>query len=499
MRPHTAMPWPDEEPAERLPPHSMEAEQATLGALLLDPAGLALVGDLLQPVSFFAHQHQAIFWALQQLQREGLEIDVITVFGRLQQAQREEGADIPYLNDLLNGVSTARNVRAYARVVAQHYAERQLIAGMDEAVKMAWQQDVPLAERVARIASVVSKAERQGEGQGLRVPVLRLDDLRKQAGAMKWTVKRIVPSASVGMLFGGSGTFKSFIALDLALHVAHGLPWLGRLTKPGPVLYVAAEGGAGLWARIDAWHRERGLRWQDVPLYVVPTAVDLTNDAWRVVESAQVLGVSPALVVVDTLSQTYTGEENSSNEMAAYLREIGLRFRELWGCAVLLVHHSGHSATERPRGSSAIKANIDFLLGVHRDEKERLATVSCVKQKDGDLFDDATFAMSIVKLGLDEDGDEITSLVARHLSSQEEVMAAQAAEAQAGRQGRMQLLVSLAYPSQKQSELRQAFYTELSDLDDEARKKAFGRALKKAQEAGLVELMDGVIHKVVKS
>ena len=57
------------------------------------------------------------------------------------------------------------------------------------------------------------------------------------------------------------------------------------------------------------------------------------------------------MVVVDTLSQTYSGEENSANEMAAYLREIGLRFRQLWQCAVLLIHHSGHQATERPCGS----------------------------------------------------------------------------------------------------------------------------------------------------
>ena len=41
-------------------------------------------------------------------------------------------------------------------------------------------------------------------------------------------------------------------------------------------------------------------------------------------------------------------------QMAAYLREIGLRFRALWQCAVMLVHHTGHQATERPRGSSAI-------------------------------------------------------------------------------------------------------------------------------------------------
>jgi len=492
------MPWPDEEAQPRLPPHSDEAEQATLGSLLLDPAGLVMVADLLQPATFYRHEHQAIFWALQQLQRDGEAIDPVMVFQLLQQAKRDEGVTLVYLTELSAAVSTPRNVRAYARVVAQHYAERQLIAGMDEALRTAWQQDLPLAERMARIASFVSKAERQGEGHGLRVPLLGLDGLRQAAGAMKWTVKRVVPAASVGMLFGGSGTFKSFIALDLALHVVHGLPWLGRLTKRGPVIYIAAEGGAGLWARIEAWHLERQMSWEGVPLYVVPTAVDLTHDAWRVVDAAQLLGVSPAMVVVDTLSQTYSGEENSSNEMAAYLREIGLRFRELWSCAVLLVHHSGHSATERPRGSSAIKANVDFLLGVHRDEKERLATLTCVKQKDGDLFDDATFAMSVVKLGRDEDGDDITSLVARHLTSDEEVAAAQVAEAQAGRQGRMQLLVSLAQIGQRQSELRQAFYAELSELDDEARKKAFGRALKKAQEAGILELSEGVIHRVVR-
>jgi hypothetical protein len=309
-------------------------------------------------------------------------------------------------------------------------------------------------------------------------------------------VKHVIPAASIGMLFGGSGTFKSFIALDAALHIVHGLPWMGRVTRKGPVLYIAAEGGAGLWGRIDAWHRARNLRWQDAALYVVPTAVDLTVDAWRVVDAAQAVGVCPQMVVVDTLSQTYSGEENSANEMAAYLREIGLRFRQLWLCSVMLVHHTGHQATERPRGSSAIRANLDYLLGCFRDEKEMLATLSCVKQKDGDLFSDSTFHMSKVELGRDEDGDAVTSLVARHLSSDEEVARAIQAEQSAGRGGRNQRFMALVQNGEQEKLLRKAFYDELAAAgmsDADSRKKAYYRARDWAVKQGLIEIAEGYI------
>jgi hypothetical protein len=328
---------------------------------------------------------------------------------------------------------------------------------------------------------------------GSRVPMLTLPALQKAAAAVRWLVKHVVPSDSIGMLFGGSGTFKSFIALDAALHVAHGLPWMGRKTTRGSVIYIAAEGGAGLWSRIDAWHRQRNLSVDHAPVHVVPVAVDLTVDAWRVVEAAQMAGVEPALVVVDTLSQTYAGEENSANEMAAYLRELGGRFRQLWQCSVLLIHHSGHQATERPRGSSAIRANLDFLLGVFRDEREMLATVSCVKQKDGELFDDAVFKLTVEQLGFDEDNDKVTSLVARHLGTQDAIQDALADEAAAGRAGRQSTFMSLVQNGMPEKELRKLFYDTLVDLDAEARRKAYGRERKRAEQRGDFEVAEGFI------
>lgn len=487
-----------EDPAEPAPPpHSSEAEQSLIGALLQDNAALALVGDLIEPECFYVHDNRVIFGVLLDVLKANQPADAVTVFERLAaMGLAEECGGLQYLLSLHDCVPSSRNVRRYAEIVVERWAERQLIAGADEMARLSCQAGMPLADRMDRMASVLARVEAQRKGPGTRVPLLRLSALRESAQAVKWTVKHVIPAASIGMLFGGSGTFKSFIALDAALHIAHGLPWMGRLTKQAPVLYIAAEGGAGLWSRIEAWHRHRNMRWEEAPLFVVPTAVDLTVDSWRVVDAAQAVGATPGMVVVDTLSQTYSGEENSANEMAAYLREIGLRFRALWGCAVLLVHHTGHSATERPRGSSAIRANLDYLLGVQRDEKEMLATLSCQKQKDGDLFSDSTFQMSKCELGRDEDGDAITSLVARHLSTQDEVQQAQADEQRAGRGGRNQRLLSMVQNGMAEKDLRKAFYEELRAeglTDAESLKKAYFRARKVATEGRQMEVAEGYV------
>ena len=325
------------------------------------------------------------------------------------------------------------------------------------------------------------------------LPLMTLAQLQEKAVNISWLVKGAVPLESLGVLFGASGTFKSFVALDLALHIAHGMPWMGRKTKQGPVIFIAAEGGAGLWRRIEAWHRERGINWQDAPIYVLPIAVDLTTDCARVVEAAAALSVVPLLIVVDTMSQTFSGEENSATEVAAYMRELGMWFRESWMCAVMVIHHSGHVASERPRGSSTIRSNVDFMFGVHRDEKEMLATLSCHKQKDGEAFKDEMFALSVFELGLDEDGDTITALVARSVLSDDEKQHLVQHEAATGRSGRNAQLLGMAQNGMRETELRKVFY-DASDLADaDARRQAYYRALNWAKKAGLMEIAQGFV------
>lgn len=483
----------------RTPPHSIEAEHGVLGAVLQWPAeALPVVSDVLAAADFYRHAHRLIYGAVLDLASTGSAVDIITVFESLQQrGQAQDVGGLPYLNALTQSIVGAGNARRYAELVAERATLRALIAASDEMAAAAFN---PRGRSAASLfdearTKIAQIQEQRRVGAARRLPVLTGPELVSAAEAMDWIVDGILPEQAMGMLFGASGTFKSFLALDAALHIVHGLPWLGRRTEQGPALWLAAEGGTSFGHRVNAWHRARRLP-VSKDLIGIPVAVDLGAEAWRVVDAVQsTVAITPRLVVIDTLSQTYTAgaEENSATHMAAYLREIGARFRDLWKCTVIIVHHSGHSATERPRGSSAIQANTAFLFGCWRDEKEMLATLSCQHMKDGERFDDATFALSKVDLGTDKHGKPLSHLAARHLSSAEEVQEAAEAEVQAGRSGKNQLLLSLMQNGQKEADLRKAFYQDCGLDNDEARRKAYYRARSAAMKSGFMEVAEGYI------
>jgi len=492
-------PPPDDAPSLRKPPHSIEAEQGVLGALLEWPdEALQPVSEVLQLADFFSHQHRLIYSSIQALVAAGAPVDTITVFEALQQiGQADDAGGLNYLNLLTQCVPSARNARRHAEIVSERAALRALITVSDEMATAAFNPQGRAASTLyddarTRLAQI---QEQRGVAAARRLPVLTGPELVAAAESTDWLVDEILPEQAMGMLFGASGTFKSFLALDAALHVAHGLPWLGRRTEKGPVFWLAAEGGTSFGHRVNAWHRARRLQVTS-DLICIPVSVDLGNEAWRVVEAVQSsASVTPRLAVIDTLSQTYTSgaEENSATDMANYLREIGSRLRDLWKCTVVIVHHSGHSATERPRGSSAIQANTSFLFGCWRDEKEMLATLSCQHMKDGERFDDATFALSKIDLGTDRHGKQLSHLAARHLSSAEEVQEAAEAEVRAGRGGKNQLLLSLMQNGQKEAELRKVFYMECGLDNDEARRKAYYRARSMAIKSGFLEIAEGYV------
>ena len=487
-------PSPDEDVAHlRAPPKSIEAEQGILGGLLLDVSHLARVSDILATTDFFARSHKLIFDALTTLAGEGQPVDVISTYERLQRDGNDgDAGGLVYLNQLAQSVPSVASVRRYAEIVVERSVLRQAIALADDVTRRAFRNE-PAVDILADLKTRTAKLTEERKLGRAGVPLLTMGQLREQSHAVSWLVKHVIPADSIGMLFGGSGTFKSFLAVDLAGHVAHGLPWLGRRTKQGAVIYIAAEGGTGLWGRLCAWHQARRLRYDEAPIYVIPVALDLTQDAWKIVEAAQALGVTPELVVVDTLSQTFAGEENSAQEVAAYFRELGTRIRQLWKCAVAILHHTGHVATERPRGSSAMRANLDWMLGVHRDDKEMLATLSCAKQKDGEGFQDTTFALGVHALGTDEDGDQVKSLVARHLSSVEEIQEVMEREGRAGRGGGNQLLMSLIQNGGLESDLRTEFMKKCEQETPEARRQAYSRAKRWATNAGFIEIAQGCV------
>lgn len=240
--------------------------------------------------------------------------------------------------------------------------------------------------------------------------------LKQRCEDVEWLVKDLVPENSMGMLFGASGTFKSFLCIDLCMHLVHGLEWADRRSKMGAAIYIAAEGGAGISRRIDAWHKKTGCNLPEN--FWVCTVPVLLNDEDQIAILRSKIAAAPekpSLIIIDTLSQTFSGEENSSSDISNYLRLINTEIRAAFETTVIVVHHTGHSVADRPRGSSAMVANLDFVLGAFRPDPEAMvAKLGVHKMKDADKVDDLYFNLDRLPLGRDKYGDELSSLVASH-------------------------------------------------------------------------------------
>jgi replicative DNA helicase len=114
--------------ADRLPPQNIEAEQAVLGAIFLEPSSLTVASEILIPEDFYRAAHQKIFNAMLKLNDEGKVVDLVTVTEELAAAKLiEDTGGVSYLSDLASSVPTAANIEYYARIVEEKSLLRRLI------------------------------------------------------------------------------------------------------------------------------------------------------------------------------------------------------------------------------------------------------------------------------------------------------------------------------------------------------------------------------------
>lgn len=195
---------------------------------------------------------------------------------------------------------------------------------------------------------------------------------------------------SFAVLYGPPASFKSFLAIDWALSVAHGRDWNGRPTAQGAVVYLAMEGQAGIAGRAEAWHREHNLSDNETPFYAVTVPIGMAMENYSDVTllkeaiDEQLGGIKPSLIVVDTLARSFAGsgaDENSATDMGMFIRSCDL-LREWFDSTVLAVHHSGKDAEKGLRGSSALLGAVDTSIAIKRTEGTQSVVVKVVKQKD---------------------------------------------------------------------------------------------------------------------
>lgn len=210
------------------------------------------------------------------------------------------------------------------------------------------------------------------------------------------TIEGRLTDGAATVIAGPSGTFKTFVALDLGCRLATGMGWAGRLNTAGrelPVLYVPGEGVRGLKSRVAAWQAWRG---RDVSHEFVIANFHPGYSFWRPGDYGDpgrpnvgrlldlIEKFEFRVVILDTLSSLFVGADDNSSRDVPQIAEALLRIRDAAGHA-LLVHHTGKDVERGGRGHSSLFNNTDETWLVSRSEDVVKVTTEgdWAKRKDG--------------------------------------------------------------------------------------------------------------------
>jgi RecA-family ATPase len=213
--------------------------------------------------------------------------------------------------------------------------------------------------------------------------VVRAHELPLQEEKRRWLVEKLWMGGGVGIIGGQPKTYKTFVALDVAVSVASGTPCLRTypVPEPGPVLLYAAEDALHMVRRrLEGICIAAGCSLAQLDLHVITAAtmrIDLRGEQDRLRHT--VARLKPRLLVLDPFVRLHRIDENISGEVApllAYLREL----QRCYDLSVILVHHArkggDHArAGQTLRGSSEFHAWGDSNLYMRRDNQDLTLTI----------------------------------------------------------------------------------------------------------------------------
>src|SRR5215831_555838 len=243
-------------------------------------------------------------------------------------------------------------------------------------------------------------------------------DAITSAQRQRWLVHKIIPDDSLVVIYGAHGTAKTFLTMDLAAHIAIGAAWREYRTERCGVIYVAAEGRAGLNKRWRAFAQEYAIDGDlaDLPLAMMTERVNLLNDdeTTRFIEECRLVSremkrIELGLVIFDTLARCIArGDENK--DMGILVDNAERVRKSLNNITCLFVHHSGKDPTRGARGHTSLPAAADTMIEVTKDEG-RLLTIRVGKQKDEEDGLKLHFRLKRISLGYNDTGEEESSCV----------------------------------------------------------------------------------------
>jgi len=259
----------------------------------------------------------------------------------------------------------------------------------------------------------------EGAGKPKRFPFETISDLRSLEPP-KWLVPGWFPAWAVGIVYGQWGSGKSFIVLDLLLHLAYGLPTWHGVKLPGvpmDVLLAAREGTSGFLKRTDAFRKHHGLEAEPQRLRFMRAPVNVMQEAeFRLLCAAiRESGIPFQVIALDTLARVMPGEDMNEQKNVTLLMERCQKLGDVTQATVIGVHHQNKGGGML--GSTFFEANADFVFEVKRLGRDTgplaAGEIRCTKMKEGE--DQWKRAVRYERIALDvtdfEDGEAPASLV----------------------------------------------------------------------------------------
>ena len=271
----------------------------------------------------------------------------------------------------------------------------------------------------------VGEQEQTDDAARLRAALLDATELIKRPPP-EYLIDGVLPKGALGCVFGRPGSAKTFLVLDLALCAANGLSWNGKEVRGGPVLYIAAEGSAGLGTRLRAWLEHSHLADID-GIQFLPLAVNLLDVHQRAALLVVATELNPVLIIIDTLARSMVGGDENSARDVGLLIDAADKLRQATGATILLVHHTAKDG-QTYRGSSALEGACDTMIEVQLDSDR--VTIECAKQKDAEPFEPIRMRLVTVDLGdasscvlqasrgdMSESQERLMAIFTKHFSS----------------------------------------------------------------------------------
>jgi replicative DNA helicase len=419
----------------RVPPHSVEAEQAVLGGLLLDNSTWDSIADRLRPEDFYRRDHQLIFNGIAELSARAEPSDAVTLAEYLAaKGQADETGGLAYLAGLARDTPTAANIRAYADIVRERSLLRQLIRVSGEVAASAYDSEgrtatelVDEAER--RVFEIAEQGRRSGSGfvpirDVLGTTIDRLDMLHQNQGQLTGVstgyndLDRMTAGLQPGDLIivaGRPSMGKTTFALNIAENaaIAAGTPvavFSMEMSREQLTMRMISSIG-----RVDQGHLRTGnfgdedwarinsaiAQLKTAPIYIDDSAgltpTEVRARARRLQrENKGKLG----LIVVDYLQlmQVAGTKENRATEISEISRSLKALAKELHAPVIALsqLNRGVEQRTDKKpvmsdlRESGAIEQDADLIIMIYREEvyepetpRKGIADIIVTKQRNG--------------------------------------------------------------------------------------------------------------------